>query len=361
MRIGIASIFVLLLAGCATVPSAPPVMKATGPYVPPGMTGGLVGRFSTSAVAAGTGTPTQVQLDAMLNDGFGLVYAHCNDFFRDSGEKQTRLLVLSDIVTTFGTLASTALAIGNRDGNGAADTLALITLGTSSTMAGLDIYTQRYLFGAENVDAVRELTLNALVAHADRARSLNPASYQAVSQHLLDNQALCTPRRISMLAREAIQKGDVISSTIGSLGTDALARLGQDLDRKKLKELGTVLNPPGAVSAGQAGALYWLLYGAASDTERTAVILPALKDLPDAGNPFDAAGKLKNSIPHQAAIESALMSLRPATRMAFEQQIKDARANALAGVAGAPLPGDLFELAPEAPPIEGSRVSIKVE
>ncbi len=361
MRIGIASAFVLALAGCATVPSAPPVMKATGPYRPHGMTGGLVDRFMTSAKAADVTSPNQPQLDAMLNDGFSLVYAHCNDFFRDSGEKQTRLLVIGDIVTTFGTLASSALAIGNRDGNKAADTLALVTLGTSSAMAGLDIYTQRYLFGAENVDAVRELTLNALVAHADKARSLHPATYQAVSQHLLDNQALCTPRRISMLAREAIQTGDIIPSTIGSAGSDALAQLGQDLDRKVLKDLGTVLNPPGAVSAAQAGALYWLLYSAASDTERTTVIRQMLKDLPDAGNPFDASGKLKDPIPHQAAIQSALMSLRPATRMAFEEQIKDARANALAGGAGGPSPGDLFDLAPEAPPVEGSRVSIKVQ
>lgn len=361
MRQSVSTILLLLLVGCASVPASPPVMKATGPYQPPGISGGLVDRFISSARDASVDNPGQAKLNAMLGDGLGLVYAHCSDFFRESGTRQERLLIARDVVTTLGTLAGTALAIGNRSGRNDADSLALIAFGTSSAMAGIDVYTQRYLFGADNIDAVRELTLNALVAHADSARALRPSTYQSVTLHILDNQAICTPRRIALLARQAIQAGTVVSTTTGAESSEALARLGRVQDLRILKELGGLLNPPGSVSVEQAGAMYWLFYGSASSNERSNLIRSALKDLPDAGNPFDSTGQLKSPIPHQAAIQSAIMSLRSETRARFDEQIKAIRENLLAGGAGAPPAGELFELAPESEPVAGSRVSISVQ
>lgn len=353
-------LFVSLASGCATVPAPPPVVTASGPYEPTDLKdAALVVRFRDSAIAAGGESPTEQQLQTMLDDGFGLVYAHCNIFFRSSGEKQSQLLVLSDAIASLGTLAGAALAIGDRDGKGTGDALAIVNFGTSATMAGIDIYARRYLFGAENIDAVRDLTLNALVTHADEARKLKPTTYQAVLRHLFDNQALCTPAKITILAREAIQKGKVVPSTIGA---DSLSQLGRNTDQVILKRLGAVLNPPGAVSAEQAGALYWLLFADATKVERLKIIAPALDGLPETNRPsFDANGLLKSPVPHQTEIESALMGLRTETRRAFEKRIRDIRADGGQGGAAAPLPGALFEVAPETGPADGARISIGVQ
>jgi hypothetical protein len=332
------------------------VVTAKGPNVPTEQENYvLVKRFKDSAEAAAGGSPSQPQLQTMLDDGLGLINAHCNDFFRSSGERQSKLMVLSDAVASFGTLASAALAIADHDGHNTSNALAIVTLGTSTAMAGIDIYTRRYLFGAENIYAVRELTLNAQAAHADKARTLKPLSYQAVLRHLFDNQALCAPSQITILAREAIQNGKAVASTVGANG---LSQLGLNADRVVLKRLGARLNPPGAVSAEQAGALYWLLFADASESERTNSIAPMLTGLPEVNSPFDAAGKLKNPIPHQAEIEAALLELRPETRAAFEARIRDKRQ----GGAAAPLPDEaLFDIAPEAPPTNGARISIDIQ
>lgn len=345
-----------LLSGCATLNGPPPIIKATGPYEPNGPKTGLILRFQSSATMAAKPDVSAAEVTAMLDDGFTLVYANCNDFFLSSGREQSSLLVLGDAVASIGTLAASAIALGNVNGQGGKDALAIVTLGTSTALTGIDIYTQRFLFGAENVDAVRELTVNALTAHMNGVRELRPATYQSVVMHLFDNQAICTPRRISILAREAIQKGQVKAAVVAPGGLESLSKA---LDEKILKDLGTTLNPPGSVSADQAGAFYWLFFADATDSERKTTIRPLLAGLPDSTNPFDSNGNLKSAIPHQAAIEDALARLTSATRRIFVEQIAAKRADVADGGAAAPLPG-LFGIA-SAPDVGTGRVSVGIQ
>lgn len=340
MRIGTFAAISLMLSGCSTLGGPPPIFKATGPYIPEGGNFGLVTRFSESAAESEANPADQVKATAMLDDGFTLVYANCNDFFLSSGRQQSSLIVLRDSVATIGTLAASAIALGNINSTNSKNALAIVTLGTATALAGLDIYTQRFLFGAENVDAVRELTLNALSVHIAGVRQLQPRTYQSAVMHLFDNQAICTPRHIYILAREAIQNGQVTSAVVGQGGVGALSR---SVDEKILKELGKTLNPPSSVSADQAGAFYWLLFLDATETERKTTIRGILSGLPDSSNPFDAKGNLKSPVPNQALIEDSLSKLTPATRQSFAEQVAAKRADVAAGGAAAPVPG-LFAL-----------------
>lgn len=345
-----------LLGGCSTLKGPPPVMRASGPYSysTPGKNVGLIKRFQDSAATAAAADANQAAVTAMLDDGFMLVYAHCNDFFLSSGREQSSLLVLGDAVAALGTLATGAIALG--DGSGDRTALGIVSLGTAATVSGINIYTQRFLFGADNVDAVRELSLNALTAHMEKVRTLQPASYQSAVMHLFDNQAICTPRRIAILAREAIQKGNVVAAIPVAGGMDSIT---QAADEAVLKNLGSIINPPGAVSPDQAGALYWLFFADATTAERTAAIRPLLASVPDALNPFDATGALKNPVPRQADIELALSSFSSATRRGFTDQIKAAREDRAQGGAAAPLPGQ-FALSAQ-PKVESPRVSVRIQ
>lgn len=344
------------LAGCAGIEGPPPIIKATGPYSPSDKKGGLVQEFLEAAEASRLDKDDPNSARTMLEAGFVLNYAHCNDFFLASGREQSSLLLLGDMVASFGTLAASAIALGKYD-DGGKDALQIVTLGTSTALSGIDIYTQRFLFGAENVDAVRELTLNAASTHSGKVRELDPQNYNAVVTHLFDNQAICTPRRISILAREAIQKAE-LKPSVSSQGT--LSDVRKSMDEDVLKDLGQTLNPPGAVSAEQAGALFWLLERDSTADERSKVILPLLSTLPAASNPFDTAGALKDPIPNRDLIDTALGKLSAGARSAFDTQIKNARAaGVVAGAAAGPLP-TLFAL-PDQPAASGGRVSVSVK
>ena len=63
-------------------------------------------------------------------------------------KSQTFLLTLRDAIATAGTLATGALALANFQNLATQSTvLAVVGLGTAGATAGIDIYTQRFLFG----------------------------------------------------------------------------------------------------------------------------------------------------------------------------------------------------------------------
>ncbi len=347
----------LALTGCSTLDGPPPVLRATGPVSPSASVAnkGLIGRFAASAGAAAAPGASPTAATAMLEDGFTLVYAHCNDFFLHAGREQSRLLVLKDATAAAGTLAAGIIALST-GGTGGKTALGIVTLGTSATLSGIDIYTQQYLFGAENVDAVRELTLNALSAHGTTVRTTSPATYNAVVAHLFDNQAICTPRRIAMLAREAIQNGKVVASPIspGSMnGRNAAA------DDAVLDEVGRVLGLSGKADANTTGAIFWLLERRSTAAERAGMIRPLLANVPDASNPFDPAGKLRDPIPGESGLTTALAKLSADAVRALDEQIAESRRSASVAGAGAPLPPPTFTL-PQAIQANG-RVNVSVQ
>ncbi|WP_141696634.1 hypothetical protein [Xanthomonas graminis] len=326
-----------LLASCASY-GPPAIITADGP-VPQITANGYHGRFARSVKDAEgesfnaednsndiklVRTPAEPEkIDAMLEDGITLIYANCSDFFRASGQRQSRLMVWRDAISLTGALIAGTMAI---DGSGNNDALAIVTLGSAGAMSGIDLYTQHYLFGAENVDSVRELTLKALSAHADGVRTLRPpTTYQEATIHLLDNQAICTPSRIALLTREAIQQGKVVPD----VPTDALDTVTATADHAILKRLGAKLNPPVPLSLSTAGAYYWLLFGEASPDEIQQNIRPALRVIPPPNNPFEQSGigVLKNRIPQEDLIEHELLKLSDKTRDKFKQAINNVRAS----------------------------------
>lgn len=95
-------VFTLFLGGCSTLNGPPAIMRATGPVVAKhGDDKGLIARFAalakTSASASSGDGSEGADAKAMLEDGFTLVYAHCNDFFLHAGRGQSQLLVLKDV------------------------------------------------------------------------------------------------------------------------------------------------------------------------------------------------------------------------------------------------------------------------
>lgn len=99
------------------------------------------------------------------------------------------------------------------------DALAGIAIGTAAINSALDIYDERFLFGADNVFAVRQLTYQALATHASAAmfgtNENNPSrvpltiSFEQAAMHLIENQAICTPGSILEISRDAIGDADV--------------------------------------------------------------------------------------------------------------------------------------------------------
>lgn len=285
-------------------------------------------RFSiASAKAVGIGsantchTPSRGELDVMMEEGFALIYAQCNQFFADSGQRQTRLMVWRDGIALAGTLVAGAFAI---DGGGREDDLAFFTLGSAVAMSGIDIHTRHYLFGAENVDSVRELTLKALNAHEQGVELLSPpVSYPDVVVHLLDHQAICTPSRIALLTREAIQKGEVIP--VG--GQDGKDAIGAAMDKMALRKIGNALKLPGSVSTRMAAAYYWILFERPTEQQLETFINPMLSEVSQPENPFvnGSPKVLKVPIPHESLIEQQLKSMTPASHQGFIAWIEDNR------------------------------------
>ena len=315
---------IAFLCGCVTTRGPDLILDANGLPVSKANEG-LAFKFMTSynkAVDASGGDPSAQEVSTMFEDGTTLVYAHCSSFFATAGRTQTRLMVWKDAIATFGTLAAGIVALDG-GGTGDLDRLAVVSLGSSTALSGIDVYTQHYLFGAENVDAVRELTLNALSAHSSKVKEDPPKSYQGAIRHLLDNQALCLTPRIAMMAREAIKNGAVVAYQSGQKPSPALAATA---DQIIFKELGTKLNPPSALSVEQVAGYYWLLVLSPTSKDKDE-IYKLLEEIPESTNPYEKkqsetdTAKLKESVPNQGFVEDRLARLSAETLVVLTEVI----------------------------------------
>ena len=274
---------------------------------------------------------------AMFDIGTSLIYANCSEFFTSAGRTQTQLMVWKDAIGLLGTLAAGVIALDG-GGTGDLDRLAVISIGSSTALSGIDIYTQRYLFSAENVDAVRELTLNALNAHVQKVSESPPKSYAGASRHLLDNQALCLPPRIAMMARDAIKNGQVVAYTNAS---GPVPELAETNDRIVLQDIGEKVGLAGPLTKKQAAAYYWLLVSGASGDEIQKV-QEMLADVPSTNNPFDGSStKLKQEIPYRVYIRDRLGRLSGQTVRSLVDTINTEKDPSNPPVAPPETPADL--------------------
>jgi hypothetical protein len=349
--------FVVILSGCATTQGPQPIVTAAGP-VATSTTTGLAGKF-IAAEQASFADPSNTGLaQAMMDDGFSLLYASCSDFFLTAGTSQRWIIVARDTVGAVGTLATAVLSLHNGGKNAAAN----MALFTGAGFAGLDIYTKNFLFAAENVSAVRNLITTALSKHSEAAKAAGTVTYQSAMTQLIDNQEICSPMRIAALAREAIQKGDVVAAPTVDLGG-----ITQAQDQKVLQTLGQILNPPGALNMDQAGALWWLLKDSSSATDRQkgGPIQQKLADIPPTTGPYDASGNFIAGWTNDR-VSDVLDRFSKATKDSFKAAIPAARA-AAATAAAAKAAGEraavifpAFQGAPVSAGSASTRISIGI-
>lgn len=138
----------------------------------------------------------------MAEAGFGLVRSQCSEFFTSRGENQKWLALGTDTVTTAGALATGILALA---GSGTL-AVSIVALTTATLYSSADVYTKNFLFGAENIDAVRTMTLNALAEDASEtlATPLLSWNFAYALNAIMDNQELCKPSAIMAATRKAI-------------------------------------------------------------------------------------------------------------------------------------------------------------
>jgi hypothetical protein len=158
----------------------------------------------------------------MLIEGLGLVRGNCADFFRKRGDNQQVINLSRDVVAMGG---ATAAAIIGLTGGGAL-ALSIIAVSSATLYAGLDTYTKNFLFGVDNIEAVRTLTMKTLNDNAAEllaAARTETLSFQNVADAIMDNQEICKPASIAAAVRIKLRSGAAGFEAAGAGGGTALS------------------------------------------------------------------------------------------------------------------------------------------
>ena len=220
MRMGllgsVAIALTVCLGGCSeTFRGLDPIVTAQGTFATDPNTAGLTRLFFKSAGASYSSPGDSTLAKQMISDGFALIYSGCNDYFRDAGRTQQRLLFARDLLGSLGTLATGVIAVAHAS----KDATAIAALITSTGYSVADNVAKDFLFSADNIESVRDLTLRAL--QADQANVLpddteKTFSYQTATMYLEANQNYCTLRKIAALVKESITNAPLDNGPAGS-------------------------------------------------------------------------------------------------------------------------------------------------
>jgi hypothetical protein len=112
-----------------------------------------------------SGDPISIRARRMAFEGVHLAESYCALFFDYGSNNQKWLLVSKDLVAALGTVATGAVALASPHNATAAG---VIALSTAALYNGVDVYTRNFLFGSDNIDSVRTMTMSALAAHERR-------------------------------------------------------------------------------------------------------------------------------------------------------------------------------------------------
>lgn len=166
-------------------------------------------RVCTSLYAPGNDVEEAAAAKAMIESGFTLVKARCNDFFAAKVGNQGRARVARGLLQPLTTAITTTFAVINFGSeSGEEDALTLLTAGTVLGTAILDLYEEQFLFDADNVDSVRGMTMRALRASEAQITQANIENFDRAVRALTDHQMTCTPGNILELVRQSIEDGD---------------------------------------------------------------------------------------------------------------------------------------------------------
>ena len=195
------------LCACSETFRGPdPIITAEGPAPVDANSAGLVRLFFNSATASYGSAGDPVLARQMLSDGFALIYADCNEYFRVAGRTQQRLIFGRDLLGTFGTLATGVIALAHAS----KDATAIAALVTATGYSVMDDIAKDFLFSADNIDSVRDITLRAIQAHQASVLTHNAVfNYNTVVLYLEDDQDYCTLRRIAALVKDAAKNAKV--------------------------------------------------------------------------------------------------------------------------------------------------------
>ena len=156
---------------------------------------------------------------AMARAGYDLADYYCAQFFQAGGENQKWLNLSKDLVAALGTLATGASALTGATGS----TTTVLALATATAYNGIDIYTRNFLFGAANINSVRNLTLGAMAAH--RTASVDAAAAPAgawtfgtAMRKIEEHQAVCQSAAIRDLVLQAINTSKATTQQPGGGG-----------------------------------------------------------------------------------------------------------------------------------------------
>ncbi len=338
LTVGMLCVLAAYLSGCGTTTEGPhTVFTTTGPTTQNPQDGpAKVFKDAESYARPQQGADpesmdSQMLAKQMFLQGSALIYANCNAYFDSAGQTQKWLIVSRDTVGAVGAVATSIMVLARAD----KQTLAALGIGTGAAYASIDLYTKDFLFSADNIDAVRTLVNNALAAHAQKVLASTTDStaipptkftYDFAAGQLIDEQTICTDRRIAALAVQAIAKGHLdVSSSLD----DDLAKVANMRDQFVLQGLGTLLGTPGPLQPDEAGLLWWIFQDGARDLDLDAAY-GQLSELKGDANPLDDADghAVKSQWRYAAAVNRALDGFSDATKAAFETKVTAAVAAA---------------------------------
>ena len=160
-------------------------------------------------------------MERAMRAGYALIYAECSMYFIHMGRNQGRSRLGRSLMAPLSALVTGIISIVRfEDLDTEQDLLAVLSLATTASGSGLDVYDQNFLFGADNIDAVRQLTMRSLATHANTTLGEVNGSFEQVVMDLMENQHICTPTHIMTMTRQAIRAGEVEPNTAGTSNRD---------------------------------------------------------------------------------------------------------------------------------------------
>ncbi|MCW1430017.1 hypothetical protein [Novosphingobium sp. JCM 18896] len=217
---------------------------------------GIYSQFKLAAEAAyprDIDRPPSTEIQRrFMRTGFELINVACGAYIEAKADRQRQLNVWRDAFAPITALAGGIVLLANNGEKVDSDGLTALALFTTAANAGFEIYEQRYLFGAKNVDSVRRLVLAAQVEHAGKAMELtqDDLAYTTAVLYLRENQMICSPGSILELVNKAIDAGQVqaipTSTKTAEQATDSGATQPDDNLSEKANLPATATGKPAA-------------------------------------------------------------------------------------------------------------------
>ena len=314
------AVLCIAVTGCESgqvIRSSRDTMSVSGPAVTPSSTAAqsLPALFQLTYQNAyeaqvnaynGVTAGSQERFRNMAEVGFGLVRAHCAEFFSNRGESQKWIQFSADLVALGGALATGLLAITGTS----ALAVSIVALSSATAFSSIDVYTKNFLFGAENIDAVRVLIMDTLGADATTSlrTPIGEWSFAYAVNAIMANQEICKPARILALTRNAIATSTVKAAP--SSGVD-------EMDTLRKESIGLLARPAGIrPSETEVAALCWAAdYKEVSSATDKEAIRSNTKNFPKGPNTPGDWDAIKGKV------RELCRALSPAAQAYIDQQI----------------------------------------